>query len=85
MAQPPRHWNFPKDRLMQSTLGCHEGAFVLMGARASGKSTLGRRLAHELAWPYLSFGAYVRRQAIARGLGSQGLQQGLGKVLGFVV
>jgi adenylate kinase family enzyme len=43
-------------------------AFLIMGARASGKSTVGRRVAAGLFWPYLSFGAYARGCARAQGL-----------------
>jgi adenylate kinase family enzyme len=36
---------------------------VLIGAVASGKSTIARLLSTELSWPVYSFGAYVRDQA----------------------
>lgn len=41
-------------------------AIVLVGPRACGKSTLGRRLASLCSWPYVSFGGYVRRVASSR-------------------
>lgn len=46
----------------------YDTAVLIMGARASGKSTVGRRIAAELSWPYLSFGAHVRGYASAQGL-----------------
>jgi cytidylate kinase len=46
---------------------------VLMGPRGSGKSAVGHALACRLAWPYLSFGSYIRQQAIARNTGLEGI------------
>jgi adenylate kinase family enzyme len=43
-------------------------AVVIVGARASGKSTIGRLLAVELSYPLYSFGAYVRSEAARREL-----------------
>lgn len=53
-----------------------EGAFPIVnglvigfsGRIASGKSTIAAALAEQLAWPYVSFGAYVRKVARNRGL-----------------
>lgn len=44
------------------------GSVVLIGAVASGKSTVARLLSDELSWPVLSFGAYVRDQAARHGI-----------------
>ena len=41
---------------------------ALMGSSGSGTSTLARRAASILTWPYASFGAYVRGQAARDGL-----------------
>ncbi len=43
-------------------------ALLLIGPRASGKSTLARLIASRLGWPYLSFGGHVRDHATARSL-----------------
>jgi adenylate kinase family enzyme len=44
---------------------------VVMGAIASGKSTVASLLSDKLGWPTFSFGAYVREQALERGITPQ--------------
>ena len=46
-------------------------ALLLIGPRASGKSTLARLIATRLDWPYLSFGGHVRRYAASKGWPSE--------------
>lgn len=54
---------------------CKATAIVLVGPRACGKSTLGRRLASLCSWPYVSFGGYVRRVAFSRGESASRLEE----------
>lgn len=44
------------------------GCVVLVGAAASGKSTVALLLSNERSWPVFSFGAYVRDQAARQGI-----------------
>jgi cytidylate kinase len=49
----------------------YKQALLLIGPRASGKSTLARLMAVRLGRPCLSFGGYVRDYAAARGIPSE--------------
>ncbi len=45
-----------------------EHALVIIGPAACGKSTVGRLLSADLSRPLISFGSYVRAEAVRRGL-----------------